>query len=603
VTDPLGNTTTTAYDGDDRVYTVTQPVSPGQFRVDVSTYDVLSRPYQVSVGSGASTSAAVASATVQATYAYTLNGRQKSITDANNNLTGNTYDGFDRLTSTIYPDSTTEQFQYDANNNVTQKTTRSGQTISSSYDALNRVQTKTPQGETAGTVTYGYDYSGRMLQASDGSTSAPYQIDYDTAGRATSFTDQLGRNTQVAYDGAGNQTQITWPAGTSGAGSYSVSYQYDAMNRMQSVYEGGSNNLLAQYTWDALSRTHSISYGDGTSDSYSQYDAGDNLQTLTQAYGTGSSVTFNYTWLMNNQLNSAGVNNPLFQYVPPAGAVSYGAADSDNGLTTAGGASMTYDGNHNLTYDGYNTLTYDVENRLIEAENGAWGASTYLYDPLGERKQKVVGVNTAAPVATDFVLAGGEEIADYSESSATWRLMVRGAGGLPLVAVVPAGGGSSEEIVYVHHDVKGSTVALTVPGSSGTADTYMYSDYGAPQSGTWLAYQYAGYRYDSETGLYYTPARYYSPALGRFLQADPSGFQGGFNLYAYAGNDPVNLEDPTGLSPDGGGYTIALSESVATPFMALFGIPSLTVSISKRDNAYLDKYYKPVAAKAKEYGV
>jgi RHS repeat-associated protein len=51
-----------------------------------------------------------------------------------------------------------------------------------------------------------------------------------------------------------------------------------------------------------------------------------------------------------------------------------------------------------------------------------------------------------------------------------------------------------------------------------------------------------------QTGLYYMPARYYSPALGRFLQSDPSGFGGGFNLYAYAGNDPVNLTDSTGLS-------------------------------------------------------
>jgi hypothetical protein len=52
---------------------------------------------------------------------------------------------------------------------------------------------------------------------------------------------------------------------------------------------------------------------------------------------------------------------------------------------------------------------------------------------------------------------GGEEIADYYETSATWRLTVRGAGGLPLVTVVPAAGGGGEEIVYVHHDVKGST--------------------------------------------------------------------------------------------------------------------------------------------------
>jgi hypothetical protein len=311
----------------------------------------------------------------------------------------------------------------------------------------------------------------------------------------------------MAYDGAGNQTEVVWPAGTSGTGSYSVTYQYDAMNRMQYVNEGGSNNLLAQYSWDALSRAQSIAYGDGTSDAYSQYDAGDNLQTLTQTYnGSNNSVTFNYTWLMNHQLNSAGVNNPLFQYVPQAGTVSYGAANADNGLTTmtasSGSSTMTYDGNYNLTYDGTNTLSYDVENRMVQAENPAWGTSTYFYDPLGRRRQKVVGVNTAMPVATDFVLAGGEEIADYYETSASWRLTVRGAGGLPLVTIVPVAGGGGEEIVYVHHDVKGSTVALTVAGGSGVGDSYTYSDYGQPQSGSWLAYQYAGYRYDTETDLY-----------------------------------------------------------------------------------------------------
>jgi RHS repeat-associated protein len=354
------------------------------------------------------------------------------------------------------------------------------------------------------------------------------------------------------------------------------------MNRMQYVNEGGTNKLLAQYSWDALSRAQSIAYGDSTTDVYSQYDAGDNLKTLTQTYnGSGNSATFSYTWLMNHQLNSAGVNNPLFQYVPQAGTVSYGAADVDNGLSTmtasTGSATMTYDGNHNLSFDGYNTLSYDVENRMVQAENATWcpatSPCTYLYDPLGERKQK-----TVSGFATDFVLAGGEEVADYYEASATWRLMVRGAGGLPLVTVVPAAGGGSEEIVYVHHDVKGSTVALTVPGSTGPAESYTYSDYGAPQSGSWLAYQYAGYRYDSETGLYYTPARYYSPALGRFLQSDPAGFQGGTNLYAYAGNDPVNLIDPVGLTPDGGEIITAVaSGTFSTWFMRALGVLTYNV--------------------------
>jgi hypothetical protein len=48
-------------------------------------------------------------------------------------------------------------------------------------------------------------------------------------------------------------------------------------------------------------------------------------------------------------------------------------------------------------------------------------------------------------------------------------------------------------------------------------------------------------------------ARFYSPAIGRFLQTDPSGYGSGNNLYAYVGNDPLNLIDPTGLFSEGFG--------------------------------------------------
>ena len=48
--------------------------------------------------------------------------------------------------------------------------------------------------------------------------------------------------------------------------------------------------------------------------------------------------------------------------------------------------------------------------------------------------------------------------------------------------------------------------------------------------------------------LYYYKARMYSPQLGRFMQRDPLGYAAGLNLYAYAGGDPVNARDPSGLA-------------------------------------------------------
>jgi RHS repeat-associated protein len=67
-------------------------------------------------------------------------------------------------------------------------------------------------------------------------------------------------------------------------------------------------------------------------------------------------------------------------------------------------------------------------------------------------------------------------------------------------------------------------------------------------------YKYRGYRQDAETGMYYLNSRYYVPEWGRFFTPDvamnTTGDLNGYNLYAYAGNNPITFKDDNGFFID-----------------------------------------------------
>jgi RHS repeat-associated protein len=104
-------------------------------------------------------------------------------------------------------------------------------------------------------------------------------------------------------------------------------------------------------------------------------------------------------------------------------------------------------------------------------------------------------------------------------------------------------------ISYIHGDHLGSTSKTT--GAS--ASTQTYYPYGAikTSSGTPPTdYGYTGQKRDASANLVYYGARYYDPALARFIQPDtivpnPMDPQS-LNRYSYVRNNPVNRIDPTG---------------------------------------------------------
>ena len=93
-------------------------------------------------------------------------------------------------------------------------------------------------------------------------------------------------------------------------------------------------------------------------------------------------------------------------------------------------------------------------------------------------------------------------------------------------------------------------------------DLYEYSIFGevsASDPNHPNRFLFTGRELDKDTGLYYYRARYYNPYIGRFLQTDPA--REGMNTYAYCGNDPIGLIDPSGHEGECPWWTFSFSFS------------------------------------------
>ncbi|GIG55599.1 RHS repeat-associated core domain-containing protein [Demequina activiva] len=107
-------------------------------------------------------------------------------------------------------------------------------------------------------------------------------------------------------------------------------------------------------------------------------------------------------------------------------------------------------------------------------------------------------------------------------------------------------------------DVQGS--AQVAIAADGTVTRNAYTPYGVTRGTDALVTErgWLGQVEDDTTGLTYLNARYYDPAVGRFLSPDPLMSPGDprtLDPYRYADNNPVSYTDASGLKPDCGATT------------------------------------------------
>jgi RHS repeat-associated protein len=576
VIDALQNKTSFAYDAMDRLTTITYPdqttasfgydsrgrrtsVTDQNGKVTTYTYDDADRLTQLKDAANNVTQ-----------YAYDTESNLLSITDANGHTTSFAYDAFGRVTQTTFPSTKLETYLYDAAGNVVNKTDRNGHSILFVYDALNRLTHKGYPDSTG--VDYVYDLAGKIKQVSDPTGS--YGMAYDNMGRLIGTTMQYSFlpgspapvfSNSYSYDAASNRTTLTIPDGGTDT------YAYDALNRMTTLTDSLTgqfsfsydtlsrrtslsrpNSVNTSYTYDSLSRPLSIVHKTGTAivdgASYAYDNVGNRTIKTNQlnnvaeryAYDTiyeltgvsqGTTTTESYTYdAVGNRLSSLSV--PSYNY------------NSSNELTSTPITSYTYDNNGNTlikTSAGTSTqYTWDFENRLSSVIlPGSGGTVTFKYDPFGRRIQK-----SLLSGMTNYLYDGrnvieeidgsGNEIASYTDGGNIDE---------------PLAERRSGTTVFYEQDGLGSVTSLS--SLTGTlANTYIYDSFGnltASAGSLANPFQYTGRDFDSEAGLRYYRARYYDGQLGRFMNQDPSGFEGGINFYAYVTNNPVRFVDPLGM--------------------------------------------------------
>ncbi|WP_434149579.1 RHS repeat-associated core domain-containing protein [Methylocaldum gracile subsp. desertum] len=273
----------------------------------------------------------------------------------------------------------------------------------------------------------------------------------------------------------------------------------------------------------------------------------DELHRLTAATGPFGTLAYGYDATGNRQSESRNGQTTAYHYLP-----------TDQRLQSLSGSvnqSFAYDATGNTVDNGPFDFAYGGDLRLRHVTQGGHSVADYHYwhYATGQRTAKIVNGRVTHFDYAPWGPLLSESVGDVVSSSYPYADMTTLAytdyvylDDLPLAQIDPSGA-----VAYLHPNHLGAPLVATNENGEVVwqANYEPFGQASLVNPSVTLNLRLPGQYFDAETGLYQNWHRDYDPSLGRYLQSDPIGLEGGLNTYAYVGDNPVNVTDPDGLLP------------------------------------------------------